>query len=337
MTVYEKTMAIKLIIFDFDGTLGDTRRHIVTTMQAAIQELGLPERTEEAYIATIGLPLAGCFETLYPDESQEMRDRYVETYRRIFAENLKRFKPQAFPQVKETMAALREKGFTLTIASSRSHASLVELTKDMQIAESVSYLIGADDVKNAKPHPEPVLNTLAHGHIQSLSFLAWHSGKQVVFSPGTCNYNGENKKVRMKLSSEEMTNSPILKDFSRNNFITNFRHKKLIKDVSIKTTDDSVVGTLSFKNNVVQRTISIDDDSLIIKDKANRNLAGFSLCVEENSQSLICSSKYGTVSLINNDYSKDYGVLLQANYYIIKVDNTENEVVLKYEESSIHN
>ncbi len=167
MTVYEKTMAIKLIIFDFDGTLGDTRRHIVTTMQAAIQELGLPERTEEAYIATIGLPLAGCFETLYPDESQEMRDRYVETYRQIFAENLKRFKPQAFPQVKETMAALREKGFTLTIASSRSHASLVELTKDMQIAESVSYLIGADDVKNAKPHPEPVLNTLAATYFEA--------------------------------------------------------------------------------------------------------------------------------------------------------------------------
>ena len=167
MTVYEKTMAIKLIIFDFDGTLGDTRRHIVTTMQAAIQELGLPERTEEAYIATIGLPLAGCFETLYPDESQEMRDRYVETYRRIFAENLKRFKPQAFPQVKDTMAALREKGLTLTIASSRSHASLVELTKDMQIAESVSYLIGADDVKNAKPHPEPVLNTLAATHFEA--------------------------------------------------------------------------------------------------------------------------------------------------------------------------
>lgn len=157
-------MAIRLIIFDFDGTLGNTRRHIVTTMRATIQELGLPECTEEAYVATIGLPLAGCFETLYPDESQEMRDRYVETYRRIFAENLKRFKPQAFPQVKETMAALREKGFTLTIASSRSHASLVELTKEMQIAACVSYLIGADDVKNAKPHPEPVLNTLAATH-----------------------------------------------------------------------------------------------------------------------------------------------------------------------------
>ena len=34
-----RNMSIKLIIFDFDGTLGDTRRNIVTTMQMAIKEL----------------------------------------------------------------------------------------------------------------------------------------------------------------------------------------------------------------------------------------------------------------------------------------------------------
>ena len=41
-----RNMSIKLIIFDFDGTLGDTRRNIVTTMQMAIKEMQLPERTE---------------------------------------------------------------------------------------------------------------------------------------------------------------------------------------------------------------------------------------------------------------------------------------------------
>ena len=32
---------MQLIIFDFDGTLGDTRRNIVTTMQMTIAELGV--------------------------------------------------------------------------------------------------------------------------------------------------------------------------------------------------------------------------------------------------------------------------------------------------------
>ena len=38
---------MKLIIFDFDGTLGDTRELIVRTMQQTICELRLESRTDE--------------------------------------------------------------------------------------------------------------------------------------------------------------------------------------------------------------------------------------------------------------------------------------------------
>jgi len=153
-------MSTKLVIFDFDGTLGDTRRNIVRTMQMTIAELHLPNRTEEECAATIGLPLAGCFETMFPDLQKERVQTCADTYRRIFAENLQTLKPQLFPGIKETLTKLSGEGYTLTIASSRSHASLVELTSDMGIADCISYLIGADDVEKAKPAPEPVLNTL---------------------------------------------------------------------------------------------------------------------------------------------------------------------------------
>ena len=153
-------MSTKLVIFDFDGTLGDTRRNIVRTMQMTIAELHLPNRTEEECAATIGLPLAGCFETMFPDLQKERVQTCADTYRRIFAENLQTLKPQLFPGIKETLTKLSGEGYTLTIASSRSHASLVELTSDMGIADCISYLIGADDVEKAKPAPELVLNTL---------------------------------------------------------------------------------------------------------------------------------------------------------------------------------
>ena len=38
---------IKNIIFDFDGTLGDTAAGIIHTMQATIKELNLPVRSDE--------------------------------------------------------------------------------------------------------------------------------------------------------------------------------------------------------------------------------------------------------------------------------------------------
>lgn len=152
---------IKLIIFDFDGTLGDTRRNIVTTMQMTIAELGLTGRTDDECASKIGLPLDGCFEALYPDEAKETIQLCAETYRRIFQENLLTMKPQVFPKVKETLSMLKEQGYTLTIASSRWHKSLSELTHDLDIAEFISYLVGADDVEKAKPNPEPVIKTLA--------------------------------------------------------------------------------------------------------------------------------------------------------------------------------
>ena len=156
-----KYMNIKLIIFDFDGTLGDTRRNIVTTMQMVIKELQLSERSEAECASTIGLPLAECFRTLFPDIQEELILRCAETYRRIFNENLQKIKPVAFPGVVKTLKTLKEQDFALTIASSRSRKSLTELTRDMGIADYISYFIGADDVKEAKPKPEPVLKTLA--------------------------------------------------------------------------------------------------------------------------------------------------------------------------------
>lgn len=152
---------IKLIIFDFDGTLGDTRRNIVTTMQMTIAELGLGSHTDDECASKIGLPLDGCFEALYPDESKETIQLCADTYRRIFQENLLNMKPHAFPLVKETLAALKDMGYSLTIASSRWHKSLSGLIHDLDIAEYISYLVGADDVDKAKPNPEPVLKTLS--------------------------------------------------------------------------------------------------------------------------------------------------------------------------------
>ena len=160
-------MSIRLIIFDFDGTLGDTRRNIITTMQMTIEELHLPNRSEEECAATIGLPLAGCFRTLFPDIQEELIPLCAETYRRFFNKNLKAIHPEAFPGVVETLAILHQKGFTLTIASSRSRNSLTELTRNMGIADYISYILGADDVKEAKPKPEPVLKTLADMHFDA--------------------------------------------------------------------------------------------------------------------------------------------------------------------------
>lgn len=152
-------MKLKLIIFDFDGTLADTRQLIVETMQQTIAELGLTPCTDEQCTSMIGLPLKQAFIDLIP-MSDEMGERCVDTYRRIFNKNNAAYVIPTFPNVLDTLLRLSSKGYILTIASSRSRKSLLDFVHTMQLEEIFPYILGADDVIHAKPHPEPVLRTL---------------------------------------------------------------------------------------------------------------------------------------------------------------------------------
>ena len=152
-------MKLKLIIFDFDGTLADTRQLIVETMQQTIGELGLTPCTDEQCASMIGLPLKQAFIELIP-MSDEMGDRCVDTYRRIFNENNALYVIPTFPNVIDTLFRLSAEGYILTIASSRSRKSLLDFVHTMHLEEIFSYILGADDVILSKPHPEPVLRTL---------------------------------------------------------------------------------------------------------------------------------------------------------------------------------
>ena len=150
---------MKLIILDFDGTLADTRGLIVKTMQQTLEALGLESRTDDQCAAMIGLPLKQAFTHLLP-MTDEMGEQCVETYRRIFNENNALYVIPTFPHVIETLHLLHEQGYTLTIASSRSNRSLMEFVNDMHLNEIIPYVLGAEDVTQAKPHPDPVLQTL---------------------------------------------------------------------------------------------------------------------------------------------------------------------------------
>ena len=152
---------IKLIILDFDGTLGDTRANIVLTMRMTLAKLGYPEKDEETIAATIGVPLEEGFEQMFPGISPADVALCASTYREVFEQNRKVLVPGVFPHVPETLAALKEAGYVLTIASSRCSKSLNEFLRDMGLAPYVSYVLGADTVVHAKPHPEPVLKTMA--------------------------------------------------------------------------------------------------------------------------------------------------------------------------------
>lgn len=153
-------MKPKIIIFDFDGTLGDTRHNIILTLQATMRDRGLELRSEEECAATIGLTLLDSFRTMYPSMSDEDAEACVKHYRDIFYRSIEESIPQLFPGVASTLERLSDMGVVMSIASSRSSPSLLLFIRSMGIADHFSLVLGSDSVENHKPHPEPVLKTL---------------------------------------------------------------------------------------------------------------------------------------------------------------------------------
>ena len=157
---------IRLVIFDFDGTLGDSQKLITDTMLATIERLNLPMRSREECARTIGLPLKECFSSIIP-MTDEQAEECAEVYSEIF--NVKNIPGAvtAFPGVIETLERLSAQGILMSIASSRSHHSLAKLVEDLELSKYIIYLIGADDVVEKKPAAEPVHKTLRHFNIEA--------------------------------------------------------------------------------------------------------------------------------------------------------------------------
>ena len=149
----------RCIILDFDGTLGDTTSVIVQTTQAAIRELGLPERSDAQCAAMIGLRLVEIPPVLFP-ECEVDCELYATTYRRLFHIFNSDGAVTLYPNVMETLVELKKRGITLTIASSRSRSTLDAYVEKLGLSSLISFVLGAADVKEGKPSPEPVNKTL---------------------------------------------------------------------------------------------------------------------------------------------------------------------------------
>ena len=159
-------MKTKVIIFDFDGTLCDTRSNIIVAFRATMERLGLEMRDEATCGATIGLTLRDGFKSMYPTLDDVAIDNCVDTYRQIFAERREELMPELFPGVKETLEELHKRGHRMTIASSRLTDSLMLFMRHHNIDQYFENVVGSDSVTNHKPHPEPALKTLAKLNIE---------------------------------------------------------------------------------------------------------------------------------------------------------------------------
>lgn len=151
----------KIVILDFDGTIADTKPVILNTFRRTFKAMGMPVHSDAEVAATIGLPLVEAFPLLEAMDAEKAA-QCTETYREIFEDVNREIGVPMFPHVADTLRALHASGLLLTIATSRGYKSAADFIKAFGLDDIITYIIAAEDVKNAKPDAEPVTKTLRH-------------------------------------------------------------------------------------------------------------------------------------------------------------------------------
>lgn len=150
-------MRFDAVLFDLDGTLLDSIALIVDSYHHTLAHYGLAPRTDAAILEGLGTPLEAQL-ARWADEPSALPEM-VETYR---AYNLARHDAMVrpYPGMCELVHALRARGVRLALVTSKQrHGSLRGLAA-LGLERAFDELVCADDVTNAKPHPEPVLRAL---------------------------------------------------------------------------------------------------------------------------------------------------------------------------------
>lgn len=141
-----------LFIFDWDGTLSDSKAKITKAMQFAAQDMGWNPLDDHLIHNIIGLGLPEAIHRLYPEVELSDRQRLREAYAVRFL-SLDEARPSDFfPGVMETLDQLKAGGHTLTIATGKSRKGLDRIFNVLGVADYFHATRCADETAS-KPDP----------------------------------------------------------------------------------------------------------------------------------------------------------------------------------------
>jgi len=146
------------IIFDWDGTLADTKLVLVNSFQKVLQEVG-SKISRDFLERQIGIGARNMFKnalkaTEIPFD-ERMIDRLVKKKIEIQMELIE--KVSLFEGVVELLDGLQNK-VKIGLATMSNRRVIDKLLKENGIREYFDYVITADDVTQPKPNPEIFLN-----------------------------------------------------------------------------------------------------------------------------------------------------------------------------------
>ena len=144
-------MAIKALLFDFDGTLLNTNDLIIQTFMHILDEQFPGQYSPKDCLKFLGPSLKQTFSELTPGHEVEMMAKY-RAWNELHHDKL----VTEYPDVVSTLEQLKSMGIKLAIVSTKRNAMIERGLNILGASHVFDVIVGTDDVQHVKPNPEPV-------------------------------------------------------------------------------------------------------------------------------------------------------------------------------------
>ena len=143
---------LRTMLFDLDGTLIDSIRLIIDSYHHTLAAHRLPPRTDAEWLRGIGTPLRVQFAEW---SEHPGLDAMIATYRDYNLANHDAC-VTPYPGVTDAVRQVRAAGIRTGLVTSKNRPGALRGLRLCELEELMDVIVGADDVVNPKPHPEPV-------------------------------------------------------------------------------------------------------------------------------------------------------------------------------------
>ncbi|MEA3371950.1 MAG: HAD family hydrolase [Campylobacterota bacterium] len=165
---------MKVVIFDMDGTLLDSKKDITISVNH-IRDLhyNLEPLSEEFIVEAINMEVRNLPKLFYGTQDYEDSDRVVfeQHYYKQCVQN-----PYLYEGIKELLDSLVSSGVKLSVATNAPTIFAHRMLNSLGIDEMFDVIIGADRVKMSKPDPQMLNEILNHYSFDKELHKAWMIG-----------------------------------------------------------------------------------------------------------------------------------------------------------------
>jgi phosphoglycolate phosphatase len=164
----------KIVIFDMDGTLLDSKKDITISINfVRMTNHNLSPLSEEFIVKAINMEVRNLPKLFYNTDSYEHSDKelFEKHYRKQCTQN-----PYLYTGVYDLLCVLKEHEVKLSVATNSPTVFARTMLEHLNVAEMFDVIVGADRVKASKPNPDMIYKILDYYAFDKLHDKAWMTG-----------------------------------------------------------------------------------------------------------------------------------------------------------------